>query len=518
MSKEKYDQSLYQLVSVLTKSEKRYFKLYTQRNSSSSSNFDFLRLFEIIDKNMGINNSGIQKKLSGFNPKKISDLKRNLYAQILDCLRVYHSKKGRFILTSEVDKAYILYGKGLFMESLKILERIKDKAREEQEHLLVFEIIDFEKKIESRHVTRSHNERAKHLQNETEEVRQIIRSEADWSQFSLNLYDKYLQIGHVKNEAEFQSIRDYYSKNHPAFVESNTPWFYSRLYQTQAHQWYYYIIQKFTNCYRQCKIWIELFDEFPEFKQKQPMILIKGLHNILSVLYYCLDEKRHVQYIKKLEDFYEENQVGYSRNTHMQYFVYLHTAKLNQVVLTGKFCQNLEYINYFEGQLTEQEGNIDEHRLLIFWYKLASIYFTMGYINQCVRLLHNILNSSFLQLREDVQCYARLLSLLAHFELGNDEHLGYIIKSTYRFLLKMNEIMIFHQIIIDFLRSSLFRNREELIDSFRQLRDEFLKLENHPFEKRSFLYLDVISWLESKIYNQPVEKIIYRKRIGAVES
>jgi hypothetical protein len=35
--------------------------------------------------------------------------------------------------------------------------------------------------------------------------------------------------------------------------------------------------------------------------------------------------------------------------------------------------------------------------------------------------------------------------------------------------------------------------------------------ENHPFEKRAFLYLDIISWLESKIENRPVQAIIRQK-------
>jgi hypothetical protein len=35
--------------------------------------------------------------------------------------------------------------------------------------------------------------------------------------------------------------------------------------------------------------------------------------------------------------------------------------------------------------------------------------------------------------------------------------------------------------------------------------------ENHPYEKRAFLYLDIISWLESKIENKTVASIIQEK-------
>jgi hypothetical protein len=35
--------------------------------------------------------------------------------------------------------------------------------------------------------------------------------------------------------------------------------------------------------------------------------------------------------------------------------------------------------------------------------------------------------------------------------------------------------------------------------------------EDHPYERRAFLYLDIISWLESKIENKPVSQIIQNK-------
>jgi hypothetical protein len=37
------------------------------------------------------------------------------------------------------------------------------------------------------------------------------------------------------------------------------------------------------------------------------------------------------------------------------------------------------------------------------------------------------------------------------------------------------------------------------------------KYENHPYERRAFLYLDIISWLESKIDNIPVAQVIRAK-------
>ena len=52
---------------------------------------------------------------------------------------------------------------------------------------------------------------------------------------------------------------------------------------------------------------------------------------------------------------------------------------------------------------------------------------------------------------------------------------------------------------------------QDLKSEFQKLHTRLQVFENHPYEKRAFLYLDIISWLESKIENKPVAQIIREK-------
>jgi hypothetical protein len=65
--------------------------------------------------------------------------------------------------------------------------------------------------------------------------------------------------------------------------------------------------------------------------------------------------------------------------------------------------------------------------------------------------------------------------------------------------------------IIVFLRSLKTIYPHELKDAFKYLHKKLKALEDHPFEKRSFLYLDIISWLESKIDDKPIQEIVINK-------
>jgi hypothetical protein len=46
---------------------------------------------------------------------------------------------------------------------------------------------------------------------------------------------------------------------------------------------------------------------------------------------------------------------------------------------------------------------------------------------------------------------------------------------------------------------------------FIKVKETFIELEKNTYEKRAFLYLDIISWLESKIENRKISDIIKEK-------
>jgi len=52
-----------------------------------------------------------------------------------------------------------------------------------------------------------------------------------------------------------------------------------------------------------------------------------------------------------------------------------------------------------------------------------------------------------------------------------------------------------------------------LKQAFKKLHGELQKFADDPYERRSFLYLDILSWLESKIENRPIGEIIRQKAL-----
>jgi len=64
---------------------------------------------------------------------------------------------------------------------------------------------------------------------------------------------------------------------------------------------------------------------------------------------------------------------------------------------------------------------------------------------------------------------------------------------------------------IKFIRNLQDIYPQDIKKSFKSLLEKLKVYENHPFERRAFLYLDIISWLESKVENKPVDQVIREK-------
>ena len=195
--------SLFVLIKSLSKSEKRQFKIFASR-LETSSNTKFIELFNILDKSeiydeKIILKSGIIKKV------QLSNLKSYLYKQILVSIRLNIPNQNiRYQLREQIDFATILYNKGLYKQSLKILDKTKISALENDEKLMAYEIVEFEKLIESQYITRSIQGRADELVIQAKELNYRNTISSKLSNLSLQLYGIMLKTGYVKSDAEYK--------------------------------------------------------------------------------------------------------------------------------------------------------------------------------------------------------------------------------------------------------------------------------------------------------------------------
>ena len=504
--------ALFQLIKSLEKSEKRNFKLYIKRNSASEDLKSIL-LFDALDKMEEYDEAQLLNRNKGIRKQQLSNAKAHLYREILSSLRLIRQEDNIDIqLHEQLDYARILYNKGLYLQSLKTLDRIKENARAHHQVTFLLQVLFFEKTIESLHITRSMQDRADQLAGEVDQVNDQLRLISQLSNLSLQLYSWYIRNGVARNEKDEIAVQEYFEKNMPADL-SGCQGFYERLYQYQSFCWYAFIRQDFLLYYRYTQKWVDLFEKEPFMLAIETSHYIKGMHNLLGAHFDLLNDQKFRETLKQFEEFSESDIVKNSVNNRIQTFVYLYISKLNQHFIDGTFTEGVSLVPYIEEKLNEYWIYLDRHRILVFYYKIACLYFGSGDYGKTIDYLNKIINWK-VDLRTDLQCYSRLLHLIAHYELGNYGLLEYLIKSVYRFMAKMENLSLVEEEIFRFLRKSFKLSPGALRPEFGKLLEKLKKYEKSRFETRAFVYLDIISWLESKIKNVPVQDVIREKYLA----
>lgn len=501
--------ALFQLIKSLEKSEKRNFKLFVKRNSAVED-MKTIQLFDAMDSVAEYDEKQILKKAKNITKVQLSNSKAHLYKQILSSLRLIKEDNNIDLqLHEQMDHARILFNKGLYLQTLKVLEKLKETARSYHQLTYLQQALFFEKKIEALYITRSIQNRAEQLSGESDEVNAELSKVNELSNLSLKLYSWYIQNGHARNEKDIKELQKHFEKHIPASAgELHT--FYEKLYYYQSMCWYAFIRQDFLQYYRYAQKWVDLFDQHPGMLQTETAIYIKGMHNLMSAYFDLANHKKLSEAIKRFERFTENKLVSHNDNNRLLAYQYLYTARINLYFLQGTFSKGLLMVPFLEKMLKEYALYLDTHRVLVFYYKIACLYFGSGNNEKAIDYLNRIINQKS-DLRSDLQCYARLLNLIAHYELGNFDLLEYLIKSVYRYMAKMGNLSKVEEEMFAFLRRSFHVGAHALKPEFQKLYNKLKKYEGNPLESRAFVYLDVISWLESKISGVNVQDVIREK-------
>lgn len=501
--------NLFVLIKTLTKSEKRQFKLFVGRMGSNSDS-KFLNLFNVMDKSDRYNEAAILKK-EIVSKQQLSNLKAHLYKQILISLRLNPiHKNARVQIREQLDFATILYQKGLYRQSLKILEKAKHSAQKQEEKYVAYEIVEFEKLIESQYITRSLSNRTNSLVTDAENLLASNVLSSQLSNLSLRLYEKLIKAGYAKSDDEFREITKFFYENLPK-IDMDEADFREKLWYNKAHVWYSFLTQDFLSSFKYASKWVELFEQRPEMISLNPVFFLRGNNYLLESLALIKYPEKFKEVLNKMVETIASDSFPNNENLDSLIFLYHFSNRFNLLFMEGDFDSALEMVPEVVEGIDKYSNRIDPHHIMIFYYKIACVYFGIGDYENCILFLNKIVDNKHLKMREDLLCFTRVLNLVAHYEAGFDYHLDTHLRETFKFLIKMDDLHEVQKAMIRFVKKLSNIYPHELKSAFKEFHKELLIFESDPYERRSFLYLDILSWLESRIENRSVAEIIKEK-------
>ncbi len=502
--------ALFNLVHSLDKSEKRNFKLFVNR-LQSNKDVHFLKLFDLLEKMDALNEEKIASAFPSISRNNFNNLKRHLYTQILKSLRLLHTAKDIEIqLREQLDFAQILYSKGLYLQSLQLLDRITPLAEAASRNLLYFEVLEFQKRIESRHITRSRKVKNKveRLISKSNTLKELVAGTSTFLNLSLRVQGLYIKLGFAKSERDLFIFNEYFQSNLPAYDIRKLS-FYEYVFLHQSYVWYNYMTLNFKYAYKHALQWVEHFNTQSIMKQKDPHLFLRGLHYTMTTAYYLgsLDKFLRAYYI--MVSFYRKYGSNFSENNRVQYFYYLSIAEINRIYLEGEYAQGLSLVPEILEGLSEHQQSLDMHKNYIFYYKIAWIYFGAGKYKIAVDYLNRLIYTDGNYLRQDVIVYSKLLLLMCHYHLGSYNLISNTILNVKRSFIKLNEQSTAVDLILELLRKAAKTQQSPSKQELEQIHDKLMLLRSDRLEKRPFLYFAFDLWVESlKHKNLSMEQLL----------
>ncbi|PPK87551.1 hypothetical protein CLV84_0494 [Neolewinella xylanilytica] len=479
-------EQLTELISTLDTSEKRFFTRYTNQSGAGEDD-KFYRLFQHLSKGGSLEDPKLDALLGITGPTQLVNLQRHLYGRILDALRLQHRRRDAGIQVREqIDYANLLYDRGLYLHALKLLARAKEQAftyHLDLHHLL---IIDFEKLIESRHITRSSPGRMAELTTESRKRQAVMDSTVRQSNLQLVLQRYFIQHGHVGNAAAarqfYQLFHHYFSDPVPASAT-----YQERVLAHQCRFWFHYNQLQLERAGYHAFLWTEQIRGRNELRERDVNFYIKGMDRRLLIAFFRDDLAGHAAASAELATFLSGIQsTQQQRNSQFMADILLLRVEMDRHLLT-KPCSCAPAQIEQLGERAASVNGVDRHKQLVLYYKLSVICVLSGHLNRALTYLDPVLNERK-PLRHDLIVYARLLQLVCHYRLGHLEFVTYGINNLARYLGRIGYASEYPTLVLQLLRGLLRGEGQAAHEIFAQ---RLRPLRDTIFHLREFRYFGV---------------------------
>lgn len=485
---------LFDLVNSLTKSEKRYIRMYAEQ-SASDKNY-----MELFDKLEGC------KYENGFDERSFKEKNKNekflkhyafnkhyLYNFIIKCLVSYNAENSVDAkLHQMIMQCKILFEKTLYSQYFRSIKKAKEYAYKHERWGYFLQILDMEKIIIKKDEIQG--EKSKLIYNEAMEALRNLNDIFELGLLAANAHHNYRVYGIVRDEKQQEYLKKILS--HPTLKSPER--FTSRPKET------YYRIQEVvydTTAEYEKKLEAQL-NRYDTVKKTpnafKGLILNYDTDVLLSVIDSSLNLERFEEVERYLADYKKVLVKKGADADDVEIMTSLIEFRL--FMKKGEVGKAKRYIPALEKILIKFHNKMLIDTELTIRYQIVKYYIMSGDYKTALKKANALMSHDYITKRTDYESYLKILNLIIHFELKNYDLLKYLLVSTYRFLYKRKKLFGLELLILEFIRKlPEIKNDDDLRFSFKQFSRRLNELKLDTFEKNAFEYFDFSGWLKNKI-------------------
>ena len=480
-------EALFILIKSLSKSEKRYFRLFCTREASGSI---YLQLFDCIEKQSQYDEKAIKAIFKNeVFIRQLHVTKNYLRKLILKSLRNFHAGISKDAELKDILRNIeILYNKELFAHcetQLKSAERIADKYELLSGQL---EIINWKRKLEQTRRPGHYTALSQMLQLQDTALKKLRNN--------LN----YWQVAVAYSASIFQNS-DSYPKNNspldglqkPLSLEAQVLYYNTSYLQHLQNN-------ESTKAENELRTLLELLESSPERLKEGPGLYVSSINNLVSFYVFNKNYQAAILLIQKAKNVYLGWKVTSENRTLLKQIMRTYNIELEIYRNTKKFKDQLVFIESIESFVIDNQNKLPKDYIASFQFQLASIHFLRNDLKKALHWINQFLNSRFKGVRTELKKQVLILNLMVHLEQKNLMVLGYYVNSTRRFMKKVKEKSPYEEILLKFFVRISKLPLLEYKDAFRQLKHQLYPNDAESLiPEESIGYIDYMTWINRQL-------------------
>lgn len=487
--------SLFQLIHSLTKSEKRYFVL---SNSLHSGKKEYMELYNFLESQSEYNEKAIKKHFKGRKMmENFSVMKSYLFEQIVSSLKRMGTYKDSDSDVNEVIETYkVLRYKGFSKEAKNYLNKAKVIATEDESFLRLYYILiqEYIEIVSNQKTT----EVSKFL--EISQYRKLVLSKIE--QYTLLADAFYSQRIYLRSRQYARTVQE--QQQLYTYIKPLLDMSPSMLTSRTSQGFYHLTLADYYNAIGKPLEAINLLREYihqPLPKRSTNEMKIQRIAEVIQYVQLCVLNRIVDTFLKDvlmIEEMLNDSKKQMKQNLHITAFIYQRWLEV--------------YLRYFivvkdskKGvQLYLQEKHTIEQYKQFFTNKFTvSIEYAYCYhlfeekkYSEALQVIDKILTIGAPD--SDEVSFAKILTLLIHYNMDNDIALEYFLRNTKSFLRSKSKLYQSEKQFFDgFSKLLKTKSKKKTQQIVSEMKDKLKKNFEDPFELPMLNYINIIDWLDS---------------------
>jgi hypothetical protein len=485
-----------------------------------------LKLFKALDRMEEYDEEKLHKILRDeLLSKNIAVLKQNLHRFIMKCLRNYHSQGNEAISMYEMLIEFsIMYAKKNAVESKRILSKLEKLATEYDSYEILTLCYKYERKLNIVRLTNKTREEIDLLNQKYVDARTKAHVEGYYDYLGDSLQEFYLRKGGIRKESDVKYVKkilaDPYLKSKKYAITMHAE---EMLYNLRG--FCYFLLGEYEKCIADTQAQLDLVKKeiahkltrFVQYvavynnpvelnlRLDKPFEAIRLVNEFRQIPAMAIKQKWSYKIPKQI---IEEIEIKAYRMELPVYFKYANFEKVQEINTR------------LESKVKKATFDQDGFAIATDNYYMAYTHFVFKNYKQALSYLQKILKHPDNEklYGEDIYSYAKILQLIIHYELEDEQLSAYLLKSTYRFLAQRQRLYPSEEALMAFMKGQLHRSADpdSIIDNLQKLKVKLEQLSKNSYEKKVLDYFDFIAWIESKISRKPFIEVMKKKYYQAL--